>query len=826
MMNVQSRLAVMLLLCYSAKLEGAPQPAAKNVLEERPQCVTSSRLLKLGESIEFHLSVPAGVKPGDLVVFPCYQQRMDARHDILVGDNLDWLDSLSSETIKPAFVRGRVSLKYTPKEAGSYLARWRSASDVFYRYFAVIEDDWIVLRFSTFGGLESEPTLHATGIPLDYRLPIDRFDRKDPLFQKFLGYHRHYGDTIVPLFPDTPEMSLEQRVKSYGEGLDRARSLLPDSSDARSARVEMHHDLDPGYTETLMRLGVNDHCGLNEANAKPWLGMPEFPYFACPIDCRKVNQSEGGSVVAHQWDFCGGWHFLGPVSWHFKAAEGRWELTEKCLRHGLDEFKNLAELSDHPAFVFPLYDGVVGPGYPNPVFEYQVAEPRPFKGQVKQVFVAKRALSPEEIRHVAQSGATNVTSALAAWALTEGEGDRLIDSSGHGHHGRILGDAQWTSDDFGRALSFDGEADSVVTDAPVVVDTVDFTLGCWVKPGNTQRSWANLLSSHSNVAGGDYRGISVEQNGDQVNRFYLIAGNGSEWVGTGTTTQLEADVWQHFVIVRRGAHLTHYVNGEVSAQGTVPPSRFAPATERFRIANWARGDQSDDRMRQFVDRYRRFMAFDVPKDYKVVYARSIDVADYYRRHFKVTPRTIFVSRTDHVMYDMWWLCHWCNQGILIPRERMPWLTRMSTIMEQRRAEPYFKDPLSYEYVLVEDQQRSIRFERECPNPVWWFDYTRQDRGPEGSAISHTEIPDVTVLRSPWQRDGGTSTMTLTMQTDAEFPDYAIALWDLPSDFNPAAAIETTASDHILAKNTEGEHHLILFFDLRPGAEIRVTVATK
>jgi hypothetical protein len=69
-------------------------------------------------------------------------------------------------------------------------------------------------------------------------------------------------------------------------------------------------------------------------------------------------------------------------------------------------------------------------------------------------------------------------------------------------------------------------------------------------------------------------------------------------------------------------------------------------------------------------------------------------------------------------------------------------------------------------------------------------------------------------------------MTLTMQTDAEFPDYAIALWDLPSDFNPAAAIATTASDHILARNTAGEHHLILFFDLKPGVELRVTVATK
>ena len=60
-------------------------------------------------------------------------------------------------------------------------------------------------------------------------------------------------------------------------------------------------------------------------------------------------------------------------------------------------------------------------------------------------------------------------------------------------------------------------------------------------------------------------------------------------------------------------------------------------------------------MSQFVERYQRFMAFEAPKQHKVVYARSIDIADYYRRHFHATPRTVFVSKTDHVTHDMWGL---------------------------------------------------------------------------------------------------------------------------------------------------------------------------
>lgn len=837
--------AAAILLWLAAAAPADTEPKRENAPSAQPQWTTGSRLLKLGESIEFHFYLPDGSAAQELLVFPRYLEQAEPGDDFVAGGNPDWLDDLPSEKIKLAFdvdpaansskERTRTSpqlpertarVTYTPKLPGSYLARWRAGEEVLYRYFSVVEDDWIVLRFSTFGGLESEPTLHGTGIPLDHRLPIERFTMADPLFRKFLGYHRHYGDTIIPLFPDTPEISREERLELYGDGLARARALLPDPSDTRSARVEMRHQLEPGYTETLASLGVNDHCGLQEANAKPWLGMPEFPYFSSATDCRKINQGEGGPVVAHQWDFCGGWHFLGPVSWHFKAAEGDWPLTEKCLQNGLEEFKNLAEMSGHPAFALPLYDGLVGPGYPNPVFQYRLAEPRNFGGSVDEVFLVERALGPEEILGVMKTGVAKLNDALAAWPLDDGEDTQVADTSQNGYHGRLIDDPQPVPGKFGGALSLDGEQDSMVTNAPVVVDTVDFTVGCWVKPSKTQRPWANLLSSHENGSGGDYRGISIEQDGDRANRFYLIAGNGAEWIGTSITTQLEADAWQHFAVVRRGPQLTHYLNGQVSAEGKITDSRFQPATSPFRVGNWARGDETDSAMPRFVDCYQRFMAFQAPKQHKLVYARSIDVADYYRRHFKATPRTIFVSRTDHLMYDMWWLCHWCSEGVLVPRERIPWLTKMSSIMQERRARPYFKDPLSYEYILVEDQRRSIRFERESPNPVWWFDYTDQKRGPKGSSISHTETPDVMVLRSPWTRGDRTATITLTMQTTAEFPNYAVALWGLPNDFDSHSTIQTTAQEYSLAKNTAGEYHLILGFDLKPGAQIKVTVGRR
>ena len=63
-----------------------------------------------------------------------------------------------------------------------------------------------------------------------------------------------------------------------------------------------------------------------------------------------------------------------------------------------------------------------------------------------------------------------------------------------------------------------------------------------------------------------------------------------------------------------------------------------------------------------------------------------------------------------------------------------------------------------------------------------------------------------------------------MTFKGEFKGFAIALWSLPAESSlDPSMIETNASEFVLAKNTDGEYHLVLFFDLRPGVEIRVSI---
>ena len=587
-----------------------------NVTATVPVWTTSSRLLKLGESLEFKFRLPPGVTNGGLKIYPRYLEQANPGATFKPGGDLKWLESLPSEQPPLAVSDGQAAFSYAPKKAGNYMAEWRAGAETYHRYFSVIDDTYIVLSFATFFGMDPGPTFHGMGIPLDYRYPIAKFSTNDAVCRNLLDYNRLFGELVVPAFPDMPGGTHEERVRVYGEGMKKARSLLPDPLDHRSIRVDMQHRQDPGYIRAFGEIGVNDHCGLWEANCAPWIGMPEFLYYASTEDCRKVNQEVGGQVVSHQWDFCGSFHFLGPVDWHYAASEGRFDRTEKCMMDGLDEFRDLVEMNGRPVFVTPLY-------------------------------------------------------------------------------------------------------------------------------GGGEKSWGDKPNS-------------VFQKGDD----------------------------------RRG-------------------------------------------MGPFIEQYQRHVAFELTKRYKLVFTRSIDMVDYYRRQFKVTPRTVYVSKTRHLLYDAWWTQgSMCNYGVVYTPERIPWGTQISTVRKMRMT-PVFpdksaflplKDAMSCEYILIEDQKRQIRFERECPNPIWWFDYARDEKTEKGSVITAVETPDVMIVRSQsFSKETGL-TIKLTMKTQVSFPGYAIALWGLPVDYRADPKdITTTAQSYTLARNTEGETHMVLWFDLKPDAGLEVVL---
>ena len=98
--------------------------------------------------------------------------------------------------------------------------------------------------------------------------------------------------------------------------------------------------------------------------------------------------------------------------------------------------------------------------------------------------------------------ALDLKDVVAIWLLDEGTGSDVKDSSKNGHDGAFAsGKPAWVNGKFGKALSFNGQNDWVAMNAPVVVNTVDMTMGCWAKPGrDTQKTWTNILSSPSGAS--------------------------------------------------------------------------------------------------------------------------------------------------------------------------------------------------------------------------------------------------------------------------------------------------------------------------------------
>ena len=585
-----------------------------------PQIITTSRLLHIGESISFRFFLPDGLDRLDnnaVTVFPRYLEQANPNLYKL-GGRLAFLSSLPQEHYRIRFNGNWAMLDYTPERTGNYLLRWDTGDETFYRYFSVIDNRYTVLNVTTFM-TNLKPAFHEeSGASWDQWLPIDDFVQGDTGYELLLERHRHFGNTLMPLYPETPDLSVDERVEIYQEGLKKARSMLPDQGDADAGRIggpdsllrfSKPFSVDPGYGETFQRLGIINLCGYMCANERPWLGMPEFPFFASAVDCRKIDQTGNSRVVAHQWDFAGSWHFLAPVTWHYNQTAS-WPQAEHCLRSGLNEFENAARINGHPSFVCGLiYEGF--------------------------------------------------------------------------------------RDDYANRTAWPGP-------------------------------WRE---------------------------------------GVDSSREAQSPFWQEYI---------------------------------------------------------RMLCFRAPKDYHVVYSRSVDVARYYLRHYKTTPQTVFLSRTDHLTYDEIWTPQVLHEGISYARDELHWHTQMERIMTARKMVDRGRDihwryrsRLSKEYLFIENQQRQIEFHRECPNPIWWFDYTKQEYLAEGgSSVVYTETPNVYVSKPKWCIKNNAWNSEVVVKSDIAFEDYAICLWGIPRKWNyKTGVVSTNAKGYQLVPNTDEESHLVLFFDL-------------
>ncbi len=159
---------------------------------------------------------------------------------------------------------------------------------------------------------------------------------------------------------------------------------------------------------------------------------------------------------------------------------------------------------------------------------------------------------------------------LALWTLDEGVGGKVVDWSGHGHHGTVVG-AQWINGYDGTALWFDGTDDYANLGTPAdlyLPQSYSYCARFRVARnihGNSGPQYLLCIGSRSDLVFGIEDAVGT--NGELSLHYYDTA-PGFHAVGTGKSDWL-SDGW-HVVVATKQAGVGHkvYLDGELKNSDT------------------------------------------------------------------------------------------------------------------------------------------------------------------------------------------------------------------------------------------------------------------
>ena len=182
--------------------------------------------------------------------------------------------------------------------------------------------------------------------------------------------------------------------------------------------------------------------------------------------------------------------------------------------------------------------------------------------------------------------------ALLLLTFDQGKGTRAVDSSGHGHHGRIKG-ATWVDGKFGKALQFNGKGRVDLGRQPKLDlgKKTDFTVECWIKvAADTKPAFYFIVTNRLRV--GDMPGFTLYLHknfrvlgsvGDKVNNVKLLVGK--KPVNDGK--------WHHLALTGdRDGKASLYLDGKLQAAADM--SRIVTLSNELRpLLVGSRGHDGD-----------------------------------------------------------------------------------------------------------------------------------------------------------------------------------------------------------------------------------------
>ena len=156
---------------------------------------------------------------------------------------------------------------------------------------------------------------------------------------------------------------------------------------------------------------------------------------------------------------------------------------------------------------------------------------------------------------------------VAWWKFDRAEDGNIMDLSGNGLHGKLMGNAKIASDpERGNILSLNGNSYVDCGRNPAFDITGSLTVACWIKVGKCDKEWPAIISR------GEYI-WALSRNRDNKNGALfscsfvkydngLWAGTGNiRWVPTGGRSEINDGKWHHLTGVYDGKKIYLYVDG-------------------------------------------------------------------------------------------------------------------------------------------------------------------------------------------------------------------------------------------------------------------------
>jgi len=145
---------------------------------------------------------------------------------------------------------------------------------------------------------------------------------------------------------------------------------------------------------------------------------------------------------------------------------------------------------------------------------------------------------------------------VAWWKFSEAKNDTVIDSSGSGLDGKLIGDAQIISDpERGSVLSLDGEGDYVDCGNNPAFDITDsITVAAWVNIDTVPHDWTAIVAKGNSA-------WRLSTYYDQRKFHFAVTDpvTNMSWVNGGT--EIAACEWHHVCGTYDGANIRLYVDG-------------------------------------------------------------------------------------------------------------------------------------------------------------------------------------------------------------------------------------------------------------------------